>query len=349
MVKTPCVPFDTNSNLWACSPPPTASVSSCLAPSSKDTFEPCASKKAFNLSIMSPGSTPSMSRWIGWKERPGSWTLLSSTRAKRAGWSSPAPFALTSSQHRLAVAREWLPSPTAKRIGSWSGPAPYFSLKRSFEPSCRRASATWSMSFRSATWWPVKCPLSSMRSKSYNFRIAPFFSASASGSITVLSGSSISTKICGDSYEASLRMAMRGGSRDSIVFSVGRIRDWEPLAKEYSSKSKATTKPNRESAAGVFLSTSTKPGVCGMNTLFFLYSSMFCKMPAMISSSLFCGKYTSGYVRCNIEGLSPTRSATRFQYAGSEVYWSHAMTDHFLMSVPSGGSTTAGAIKPMSA
>jgi len=54
---------------------------------------------------------------------------------------------------------------------------------------------------------------------------------------------------------ACFRTAILGGRRDSIVPSVARMGIWLPGAKSYCSKSKAATRPRRQSAWGVLRST----------------------------------------------------------------------------------------------
>lgn len=44
----------------------------------------------------------------------------------------------------------------------------------------------------------------------------------------------------------------------------------------------------------------------------------------------------------SVEGASPTSRATRSQYSGSEVYWSHATTLHRVMSASRGIRMSAG-------
>ena len=58
---------------------------------------------------------------------------------------------------------------------------------------------------------------------------AAFSARSASGSITVLPGSSIRMMICGSSSGAPLRILRRGGILSTIVFSVARIFEVEPF------------------------------------------------------------------------------------------------------------------------
>mmetsp|Transcript_19828 Transcript_19828/g.62330 ORF Transcript_19828/g.62330 Transcript_19828/m.62330 type:complete len:236 (+) Transcript_19828:713-1420(+) len=53
-------------------------------------------------------------------------------------------------------------------------------------------------------------------------------------------------------------------------------------------------------------------------------------------------------MRCSVEGASPTRSLTSFQYSGWDVYWSQAMTHHFVRSRPLRGSRIRGTLRPMS-
>mmetsp|Transcript_87992 Transcript_87992/g.249289 ORF Transcript_87992/g.249289 Transcript_87992/m.249289 type:complete len:228 (+) Transcript_87992:497-1180(+) len=225
---TPRLPWERNSMWWWWW---LDGIVSRLAPSTMRTGpQPQASKSFCMEAIASSTFTPKTSRWMGSKVMPGSWTLMSSTSACRAGCvAGSAPFSFSSSQHLLAVAREWFPSPTGKRITPWSGLAAYFSRKRCGSASDRRALTMPSTALAAATCQPFRCPLPFMSSKSYSFS-KPSFCATR-GSITVLSGSSISTRMWGSSSGACSRMAMRGGSRSGIVFSVGRIRLWEPFSK----------------------------------------------------------------------------------------------------------------------
>mmetsp|Transcript_116953 Transcript_116953/g.325971 ORF Transcript_116953/g.325971 Transcript_116953/m.325971 type:complete len:231 (+) Transcript_116953:1362-2054(+) len=53
-------------------------------------------------------------------------------------------------------------------------------------------------------------------------------------------------------------------------------------------------------------------------------------------------------MRCSVEGASPTISLTSFQYSGCDVYWSQAMTHHFVRSRPRRGRRIRGTFRPMS-
>mmetsp|Transcript_87992 Transcript_87992/g.249288 ORF Transcript_87992/g.249288 Transcript_87992/m.249288 type:complete len:236 (+) Transcript_87992:1370-2077(+) len=53
-------------------------------------------------------------------------------------------------------------------------------------------------------------------------------------------------------------------------------------------------------------------------------------------------------MRCNVDGASSTCSLTSFQYSGCDVYWSQAMTHHFVKSSPRRGSKIRGTLSPMS-
>ena len=56
-----------------------------------------------------------------------------------------------------------------------------------------------------------------------------------------------STRMCGSSRAACSRMAIRGGRRSGMVFSVGRIKLCEFFSKEYISRSSATSNPGYKS------------------------------------------------------------------------------------------------------
>ena len=73
--------------------------------------------------------------------------------------------------------------------------------------------------------WPPFC----IRSKSYSLSISP--EAAVRGSMTVFSGSSISSITWGSSMGALRRTRARGGMRSSTVPSVARIRAPEPGVK----------------------------------------------------------------------------------------------------------------------
>mmetsp|Transcript_69600 Transcript_69600/g.166047 ORF Transcript_69600/g.166047 Transcript_69600/m.166047 type:complete len:215 (-) Transcript_69600:880-1524(-) len=142
---------------------------------------------------------------------------------------------------------------------------------------------------------------------------------------------------------------MRGGSRSGIVFSVGRIKLWEPFAKLYISRSRATNRPFRLETTGVFRSSRTKPGCCGTRMRSLSYSCILSLMPRMICWFDFASpRYTSGNIKFSVDGESPTSCLTSFQYCGWDVYWSHATTHHFVRSRPFRGRSTRGTFSPIS-
>mmetsp|Transcript_24749 Transcript_24749/g.69644 ORF Transcript_24749/g.69644 Transcript_24749/m.69644 type:complete len:202 (+) Transcript_24749:515-1120(+) len=167
----------------------------------------------------SSASAPSRIRWMGSKTTPSSWRFWSSTSAKRAGWrsSSTPPLAFRLSQHDLAVASEWFPSPM--RITAGSRPAA-FAASVSLLASAFRVFATCSVPAAVARN-PFTPPAPLNRPHSYSGSLRP--PPAKSGSMTVLPGSSMIMMMCGNSSGAPWRIAMRGGRRATMVFSVGRI------------------------------------------------------------------------------------------------------------------------------
>mmetsp|Transcript_58370 Transcript_58370/g.166115 ORF Transcript_58370/g.166115 Transcript_58370/m.166115 type:complete len:227 (+) Transcript_58370:839-1519(+) len=162
---------------------------------------------------------PSRMRWMGSKTTPSSCRFWSSTRAKRAGCVSlsiPA-WVFRFSQQLLAVASEWFPSPM-RMVDGLRFPAS--AAANSFAASAFIAEATCSVPF-GVTVRPFTEPAPLKREHSYSGVVRP--SVVNRGSITVLPGSSMIMMMWGSSSGASLRMAMRGGSRATMVFSVGRM------------------------------------------------------------------------------------------------------------------------------
>jgi len=80
-------------------------------------------------------------------------------------------------------------------------------------------------------WDGIACdvPAASIRSASYSFGSAA--QATPMGSMTVCAGSSISTRMCGNSSSAPLRTSMRGQALDDRGLPSGRIRLVDALPK----------------------------------------------------------------------------------------------------------------------
>ena len=62
----------------------------------------------------------------------------------------------------------------------------------------------------------------------------------------------------------------------------------------------------------------------------------------MSVSTLGPSRQLSGRISRRVEGARPTRSSTRCQYSGREVYWSQATTDHRVRSQLRGSKMSAG-------
>ena len=92
-----------------------------------------------SLQVISASSTAAQStlnstRWMGSISMAGEWTLHTSARHHRAGWFSACSGVrvfFSSSQQALAVASEWLPSPTARVSGSRRAASGYLASKAS--------------------------------------------------------------------------------------------------------------------------------------------------------------------------------------------------------------------------
>mmetsp|Transcript_74166 Transcript_74166/g.191326 ORF Transcript_74166/g.191326 Transcript_74166/m.191326 type:complete len:447 (+) Transcript_74166:1105-2445(+) len=168
------------------------------------------------------------------------------------------------------------------------------------------------------------------------------------GSMTDSSGSSMSTRMCGNSMDAFSRMAIRGGRRSLMVFSVARMRDCEPCSKEYRFRSSSTRRPLRDGTIGVFRSMSMNPGAEASSRPELSYWCILSWMALMICWSLPLPRETSGKIKRSVEGASPTSCSTSCQYLGWDVYWSQAMTHHLVGSMPLRGSRIFGTRRPRS-